>query len=135
MHSINIWIFFAVDRAVLYINLALILKRFYRSSYTIVTHIALLSHFSYWPITFSFFIFFRNQKTIDHKVTTVQFIFFKKVIWHNPKSSAWNFLIQHFSFPFLKIKIKNLYASQNKNAYRFIIVLLNFLSVFILANS
>ena len=26
-------------------------------------------------------------------------------------------MIQHFSFPFLKIKIKNLYASQNKNAY------------------
>lgn len=41
-----------------------------------------------------------NQKTIDHKVTTVQFIFFKKVIWHNPKSSAWNFLIQHFHSPF-----------------------------------
>lgn len=32
-------------------------------------------------------------------------------------------------------KNKNLYASQNKNAYRFIIVLLNFLSVLILANS
>ena len=39
--------FFTIDRAVFYINQALILKRFYCSSYTFVTHIALLSHSSY----------------------------------------------------------------------------------------
>ena len=29
-------------------------------------------------LCFSFFIFFGHQKTINHKVTTVQFIFFQK---------------------------------------------------------
>ena len=49
--------FFTINRAVFYINQALILKRFYCSSYTFVTHIALLSHSSYWPITFPFYLF------------------------------------------------------------------------------